>query len=250
MNPSDGLEERPFDSERLTGRRLAIHRFIFGADTPQAKFFDEALIVIILASVGTVMLESVDSIGSRFNFFLICIEWGFTVIFTVEYALRLICVGRPLLYARSFYGIVDLLAVLPTYLGLLLPGAHALLAIRLLRILRVFRILKLMQFLTEANYLLGALRASRRKITIFILTVLALVTILGSLIYVIEAQKRICQYSAECILGYCHANYGRVRRHIPTYAHGAGLGRCNHDHWLRHNSRTYWYHHGRVRAVT
>ncbi len=189
MNPSDGLEERPFDSERLTGRRLAIHRFIFGADTPQAKFFDEALIVIILASVGTVMLESVDTIGSRFHFFLIRIEWGFTVIFTVEYALRLICVGRPLLYARSFYGIVDLLAVLPTYLGLLLPGAHALLAIRLLRILRVFRILKLMQFLTEANYLMGALRASRRKITIFIVTVLALVTILGSLIYVIEGAE-------------------------------------------------------------
>ena len=178
--------KRSFGSGSLTGRRLAIHNLIFGGDSPKGRLFDKVLIVVILASVAAVMLESVEAFGNRFNLVLIWMEWGFTVIFTIEYALRLACVGRPLLYARSFYGIVDLLAVLPTYLSLVLPGAHALLVIRLLRILRVFRVLKLVKYLTEADYLLTALRSSRRKITIFIVTVLALVTILGSLIYLIE----------------------------------------------------------------
>lgn len=180
------VHKRSFGSGSLTGRRLAIHNLIFGGDSPKGRLFDTVLIVVILASVAAVMLESVEAIGSRFNSILIWMEWGFTIIFTVEYAARLACVGRPLLYARSFYGIIDLVAVLPTYLTLVLPGAHALLVIRLLRILRVFRVLKLVKYLTEADYLLQALRSSRRKITIFIVTVFALVTVLGSLIYLIE----------------------------------------------------------------
>ena len=180
------VHKRSFGSASLTGRRLAIHKLIFGGDSPKGRLFDTVLIVVILASVAAVMLESVEAFGSRFVLILIWMEWGFTIIFTVEYALRLACVGRPILYARSFYGIVDLVAVLPTYLSLVLPGAHALLVIRLLRILRVFRVLKLVKYLTEADYLLEALRSSRRKITIFIVTVLALVTVLGSLIYLIE----------------------------------------------------------------
>ena len=183
------VHKRSFGSASLTGRRLAVHNLIFGGDSPKGRLFDQVLIVVILASVAAVMLESVEAIGSRFNSVLIWMEWGFTIIFTIEYALRLACVGRPLLYARSFYGIIDLVAVLPTYLSLVLPGAHALLVIRLLRILRVFRVLKLVKFLVEADYLLQALRSSGRKITIFIVTVLALVTVLGSLIYLIEGAE-------------------------------------------------------------
>ncbi len=183
------VSRRSFGSGSLKGRRLVIHNLIFGGDSPQGRLFDEVLIVVILASVAAVMLESVETFGTRFHSALIWMEWGFTIIFTVEYALRLACVGRPLQYARSFYGIIDLLAVLPTYLSLVLPGAHALLVIRLLRILRVFRVLKLVKYLTEADFLLTALRNSRRKITIFILAVLTLVTILGSLVYLIEGAE-------------------------------------------------------------
>ncbi len=163
-----------------------LHDLIFGGDSPQGRLFDAVLIAVIIASVGAVMLESVEAIGTRFKRGLIRLEWSFTIIFTLEYLLRLSCVGRPSQYVRSFYGFVDLLAVIPTYLSVLLPGAQALLVIRLLRILRVFRVLKLVLYLKEANYLLEALKASRRKITIFIVTVLTLVTVLGSLIYLIE----------------------------------------------------------------
>ena len=166
-----------------------LHDLVFGGESPRGRLFDAILIGIILASVISVMLESVEALGNRYGLALIRLEWGFTIIFTLEYILRLSCVGHPLRYARSFYGIVDLLAVVPTYLSVLLPGAQALLVIRLLRILRVFRVLKLVLYLKEANYLLEALKASRRKITIFIVTVLALVTVLGSLIYLIEGSE-------------------------------------------------------------
>jgi voltage-gated potassium channel len=116
-------------------------------------------------------------------------EWFFTILFTIEYLLRLVSVGRPLAYATSFFGVVDLLAILPTYLSILIPGAQYLLVIRILRVLRIFRILKLVQYLGEARMLTQALRASRRKITVFLFVVLTLVTIFGSLIYLIEDPK-------------------------------------------------------------
>jgi voltage-gated potassium channel len=116
-------------------------------------------------------------------------EWFFTLLFTVEYLLRLICVGKPWRYARSFFGIVDLMAIIPTYLSLFLPGTHYLLVIRILRLLRIFRIFKLTGYLSEAQVIKSALWASQKKISVFLLTVVALVVIIGSLIYVIEGEK-------------------------------------------------------------
>ena len=132
------------------------------------------------------MLDSVRAIRLVYGAELYSIEWAFTVLFTVEYGLRLVGIGRPFHYAISFFGVVDLLAILPTYLSLFLPGAQYLLVIRLLRVIRVFRVLKLVQYLNEARMLIRALRASRRKITVFLFAVLTLVVILGSLMYMIE----------------------------------------------------------------
>jgi len=168
--------------------RHRLHEIIFESDTPAGKTFDILLIVTIIISVMAVMLESVAGIRIKYLDVLHTAEWFFTILFTVEYVFRLMCVTRPLRYATSFYGVVDLLAVVPTYLRILIPGAQYLLIIRLLRILRVFRVLKLAHYLREADQLTRALRASRRKITIFLVTVLTLVVILGSLMYLIEGE--------------------------------------------------------------
>ena len=168
--------------------RNRLHEIIFEADTPVGKLFDVALIICILVSVAVVMLDSVASINRRFGTLLYGIEWGFTLLFTVEYFLRLISVGRPLRYATSFFGIVDLLAVLPTYLSMLVPGTQYLLVIRLLRVLRVFRVFKLAQYVGESRLLLAALKASRKKIIVFVAAVLVLVVIFGSLMYLIEGE--------------------------------------------------------------
>jgi voltage-gated potassium channel len=166
--------------------RKVLHEVIFEADTPLGKGFDVLLIVCILASVVAVMLDSIGAVQSDYGSLLYGIEWLFTIIFTVEYFLRLMCVGRPLKYAISFYGVVDLLAIIPTFVSLFLPGSQYLLVIRILRILRIFRILKLFHYLGEARLLMKALRASSRKMIVFIYTVMTLVVIFGSLMYVIE----------------------------------------------------------------
>ncbi|WP_416182780.1 ion transporter [Methanosarcina sp.] len=180
------LENKPQNRPPDDSWRNTLYTIIFEADTPAGKLFDEVLILTILLSVIVVMLDSVRSIealyGNLFNF----LELAFTILFTIEYFLRLICVGRPSRYARSFFGIVDLIAILPTYFSLLLPGSEFLLVIRSLRLLRIFRVLKLAQYLGEADLLIKALRASRRKITLFLFTVSNLVVIMGSLMYVIE----------------------------------------------------------------
>lgn len=163
-----------------------LHEVIFEADTPGGKTFDVLLLVGILLSVLAVMLDSVGWINVRYGDLLYKVEWFFTIMFTIEYVLRLLCVGRPAMYARSFFGVVDLLAIVPTYVSLLLPGSQYLLVIRILRVLRIFRILKIVQYLGESKLLLEALSASRRKITIFLFVVLNLVTILGSVMYLIE----------------------------------------------------------------
>jgi voltage-gated potassium channel len=167
----------------------SLHTIIFEAETPAGKLFDVLLIVSILASVMVVMLDSVNTINSKHGQFLNFLEWFFTLIFTVEYILRLSCVGRPLSYATSFYGIIDLMAIIPTYLSVFVPGTEFLLVIRVLRILRIFRVLKLVQYISEATLLMKALHASRRKITVFLFTVLTLVVILGSLMYLIEGAE-------------------------------------------------------------
>jgi voltage-gated potassium channel len=171
------------------GVRAKLHEIIFESDTPPGKAFDIVLLWAILLSVLAVMLESVSSIRARYGGLIRWVEWSFTVLFTVEYVLRLISVKRPLRYARSFYGLVDLLALLPTYLSVLIPGAHSLLVVRVLRLLRVFRVLKLVSFLGEAQVLLTALRASRPKITVFLGAVLSTVIIMGAVMYLVEGEK-------------------------------------------------------------
>ena len=147
---------------------------------------DAGLIVVILLSVAVVMLDSVASVGARYGRLLRAAEWSFTVLFTVEYVLRLWTSRRPLRYATSFYGLVDLLAVLPSYLAILYPAGRYFVAFRVLRVLRVFRILKLAHYVQEAAVLSAAMRASRQKITVFVTTVLTTVVVVGSLMYLIE----------------------------------------------------------------
>jgi voltage-gated potassium channel len=172
-----------------TGWRARVRIIIFEADTPAGKAFDVALLCAIALSVVAVMLESVNGIEARYGDWLRAAEWVITLLFSAEYALRLACVGQPVRYARSFFGIVDLLAVLPTYLSLFLPGAQSLLVIRSLRMLRIFRVFKLARFLREANVLLAALRQGSRKILVFLGTVILLVAILGSAMYIIEGEE-------------------------------------------------------------
>lgn len=169
--------------------RITLYKIIFEADTAAGKAFDVLLIVSILLSVLAVMLDSVSAVKNVYGSLLYGVEWFFTVLFTIEYILRLLCIARPLRYATSFFGTVDLLAIIPTYLSVLLPGSQYLLVIRILRVLRLFRVLKLVQYIMEANLLVKALRASRRKITVFLFAVLTLMIIFGSLMYIIEGEK-------------------------------------------------------------
>ena len=169
--------------------RSRLHEVIFEADTPAGKAFDVILFWSIIISVCSVVLESVTAIRSTHGPMLYAIEWFFTLLFTVEYVLRLICVGRPLRYATSFFGVVDLLAVLPTYASLLIPGSHYLLSIRILRLLRIFRVFKLTAYLREAKIIMSALRASRRKISVFLSAVITVVVTIGAVMYVIEGEQ-------------------------------------------------------------
>ena len=162
---------------------------IFEADTPAGKHFDIALIITIAISVTVVMLDSVEAIHSEYGQWLYALEWLFTLLFTVEYVTRLACIGRPIKYATSFFGIIDLLAILPTYLSLLLTGSHYMSVIRIVRVLRIFRILKVVRYVSETQVLLRALRASRRKIVVFLFAILSLVVIIGSLMYLIEGEE-------------------------------------------------------------
>lgn len=166
--------------------REHLHEIIFEADTPEGKFFDVALLIVIVASVLVVVLESVAELNVKYLSLFRSLEWIFTIIFTIEYMLRLYCVYRPWKYALSFFGIVDLLAIFPTYLSLFVTGTQYFIVIRALRLLRVFRIFKLGHFLDEGNIIMSALRASRAKITVFLTFVLLMVTIIGSLMYLVE----------------------------------------------------------------
>ena len=177
------------NEQAATGWRQRIHQVVFEAETPSGRLFDIVLILLILVSVATVMLESRIDIRERFGSELYIAEWFFTLIFSVEYVLRLIAVKRPLRYALSFYGMVDLLAILPTYISLLVPGAQTLLVIRILRLLRIFRILKLSEYIAESRVITTALMASRRKILVFLMAVLTIVTVVGSAMYVIEGDE-------------------------------------------------------------
>lgn len=169
--------------------RERLHEIIFEADTPLGKAFDVGLLVAILLSILAVTLESVRSFAEQFGTELRILEWIFTVLFTVEYLVRIYTIGQPLRYMRSFFGLVDLLSILPTYLSFFIAGSQSLLAIRAIRLLRVFRVLKLAKYLGEANVLLAALRASRMKITVFLGSVLIIVIVMSSLMYLIEGEE-------------------------------------------------------------
>lgn len=179
-------ERKPESDSRLRHR---LHEIIFEADTPAGKLFDIILIASILISVAVVMLDSVAVLQLQYGRLFLLLEWLFTILFTIEYALRLSCIGRPGKYAGSFYGIVDLLSILPSYISLLLPAGKYLLVIRILRLLRVFRVLKLVQYVGESNYLQRALWASRRKIIVFLLSVFLLMIITGSVMYIVEGPE-------------------------------------------------------------
>ncbi len=166
-----------------------IHELIFEADTKWGKRFDVVLMIIIILSVVVVMLETVPSLHDKYFGFFYVLEWIFTIIFTIEYILRLYCVYRPWKYAKSFFGIIDLLAILPTYLSVFIIGAQSLLVIRILRLIRVFRIFKLWHFLSEGRQLVRALKASRYKISVFMVVVLLMVTIIGSVMYIVEGGQ-------------------------------------------------------------
>jgi voltage-gated potassium channel len=176
-------------SPRRLSLRERAHEIIFEADTPAGRAFDIVSMVLIVASVVAVVLESVGWVREHFDGVLRTTEWILTVIFSLEYVARLLAVRRPLRYATSFFGVVDLLSVLPSYLSILFPGAQALLVVRSLRLLRIFRVLKLARFLGEAQVIGTALRASSHKIAVFLGTVLVIVLIMGALMYVVEGPE-------------------------------------------------------------
>ena len=173
--------------KKRTKNRL--HEIIFEADTKTGKIFDEFLLVFILLSVIIVTLDSVQSLSEKFSKIFYILEWCFTIIFTIEYITRIYVTRRPLKYIFSFYGLIDLLAIIPTYLGLFLIGAKAMVVIRIIRLLRVFRILKLMQFLRATEYLAASLKRSQYKIFVFIMFISMIVVILGSLVYLVEGPE-------------------------------------------------------------
>ncbi|HUS40411.1 MAG: ion transporter [Pirellulales bacterium] len=166
-----------------------LHEIVFEADTPAGKAFDVVLIIAILISVAVVMLESVSRYRSQWGWQLLAIEWFFTLLFTMEYFTRLLCVRYPWRYVFSFFGIVDLLAILPTYLSLFMTGTHSLLVIRALRLLRIFRVFKLTHHLREARALMHGFRRMQAKITVFLLAVFNLVVVIGAAMYLIEGGQ-------------------------------------------------------------
>lgn len=166
-----------------------VFTIIFEADTPKGKAFDVALIIAILVSVTAVMLDTVPRLHEQYGGLLYALEWAFTLVFMLEYGLRLWCIKDKSGYVFSFYGIIDLLGILPTFISLFYVGAQHLLVIRIIRVLRVFRVLRMMRYVGEANMLRDALISSQRKITVFLLSVIAMVVVFGSLMYLIEGAE-------------------------------------------------------------
>lgn len=169
--------------------RQVLYDVVFGTESTMGKRFDILLICAILLSVLAVMLDSVESVSNAYGTELLIVEWFFTVLFTIEYGVRIYISPNSWAYIRSFYGIVDLLSIIPTYLTFFFPGARSLLVIRLLRVLRIFRVLKLARYIGESNILLRSLMTSRRKVFVFFTSILVLTTIIGSLMFLIEGRK-------------------------------------------------------------
>lgn len=175
--------------KKLKSWKDNLHEIIYEADTPAGKLFDVILLIAILASILLVMLESVHSIDVKYHRFLNISEWVITILFTIEYILRIITVKRPIKYITSFYGVIDLLSTIPKYLSLIFAGTHALVALRALRLLRIFRILKLARYLGASNHLASAIKASRAKISVFLFAVIIAAVIFGTIMYLVEGEE-------------------------------------------------------------
>lgn len=171
------------------GLRTRLFHIIFESDTPGSKAFDIALIIAILLSVAVILLNSVDAYTERYRELFFYVEWVFTLLFTIELAVRIYCLERPTIYLKSFYGVVDVIAIIPSWLVLLVPGAQGLVIVRLLRVLRIFRILRLMEFVGEARLLMDALKRSLRQILLFFSSILMVVTLFAALMYTIESPE-------------------------------------------------------------
>jgi voltage-gated potassium channel len=171
------------------GWKAKLHEIIYEADTPQGKLFDVVLLILILTSIVLVMLESIEEFALKHGPFLDIAEWVITILFTIEYFARIIAIRKPSRYIFSFYGIIDLLSTIPKYLSLFVVGSQSLIALRALRLMRIFRVLKLARYIGESNNIMRALRASRIKIGVFIMFILILCTILGSIMYLIESNE-------------------------------------------------------------
>jgi voltage-gated potassium channel len=182
----NGVPDATNPPSSMPAWKQRLYIVIFRTDTAAGKIFDVLLLIFISLSVVAVLLESVSPIKQQYGQLLYAAEWFFTIIFTIEYGLRLLCVRSRWKYACSFFGVVDLLAILPTYISLLIPGAHPLLVVRSLRLLRVFRVFKLAQYTSEAQQLRLAMWASARKITVFLGVVLTLVLVIGAMMYLVE----------------------------------------------------------------
>ncbi|MBT1701670.1 ion transporter [Chryseosolibacter indicus] len=175
--------------EKLSGLRLKVYETVFEADTPAGRTFDIALLICIVSSVIVIILESVEPLREQYGFWFRITEWCFTLIFTLEYLARLWTVLNKKKYVLSFFGIVDLLSILPTYLALIFASAHSLMVIRSIRLLRIFRILKLPRYVGEGQNLIRALKASQHKIIVFLFTVLTSVIITGTVMFIIEGPE-------------------------------------------------------------
>jgi voltage-gated potassium channel len=172
----------------LTGWRLKIHEIIFEAETFWGKWFDILLLVLILFSVLTVMLESVAEFEEDYKKLFTIAEWTVTLLFSIEYAMRLLSIKKPWSYVFSFYGVIDILSIVPTYLAIFISGTQSLMVIRVFRLVRIFRILKLARFLGEADVLVDAIKSSMPKVTVFLVTVISMSLIAGTLMYLIEGE--------------------------------------------------------------